>query len=166
MRLAHDDRHGVQAARHGLAERDEVGLHAGLGLVREVGARAAEAGLDFVADEEDVVGVAEGLDGGEVARWGDAGAGGWTVSWAGVGWGACGGAETDPERPWIGSIMKAAMRWPSCSNVSRSTSNSPYSISFCVEGARGPTWGTCLPKSVTGQLLFEFFVWAGTYCPQ
>lgn len=62
--------HRVHAAGDSLAKEHEVGLDAGP-FVAEEFACASDAGLDFVADEEDVVLVAEGSEVGEIAVGGD-----------------------------------------------------------------------------------------------
>lgn len=61
---------GVHAARDGLAKRDHIRLDAGpLGAQHAAG--AANTSLDLIADEENVVLLAEGLDLGEVVLIGD-----------------------------------------------------------------------------------------------
>lgn len=67
---AEDAAHGVETARDGLAEGDEVGLDVGP-LGAEHTASSADTGLDLVADEEDVVLGAESLDLLEVTLIGD-----------------------------------------------------------------------------------------------
>lgn len=67
-------RDGIHAAGDGFAEEDEVGFDAAP-FVAEEFAGAGDAGLDLVADEEDVVFVAEGAGFGEVAFRGDDDAG-------------------------------------------------------------------------------------------
>lgn len=67
---AEDGGDGVHAARDGLAEGDHVGLDASpLGAEHLAG--AANASLDLVGNEDDVVLLAEGLDLGEVVFSGD-----------------------------------------------------------------------------------------------
>ena len=74
--VGHDRRDRVAAAAQGLADDDHVGPHA-LVLAGEELARAAEAGLDLVGDEEDVVLLADlgGLPEEPVGRDEDAGLG-------------------------------------------------------------------------------------------
>lgn len=67
---AEDGTDGVHASGDGLAESDNVGLDAGpLGAEKSAG--TANAGLNLVADEEDVVLLAESVDLGQVVFVGD-----------------------------------------------------------------------------------------------
>lgn len=62
--------HGVMHTTcDGLSHGDQIGLHAGLVLKRQVGACAAITCLDLVTDEKDVVFMAQVLNRLEVAFW-------------------------------------------------------------------------------------------------